>query len=408
MNNKILLVFAFLLALGTALAAEEVSLRELGYNSIEAKGIEVEQCSEFVFSVPDPGIEFYPIISINAEFYPAPAGEAVVSLRLNNKTVGSFRIEDFRCTAESCWARAELERGQVLKENALEACIKTGKNVTRAVLSNESIIGYYKKPVFTEQGFVSCILLDSGECVESYDAALGEDLNIILKIANEGTGLSYVDLRNRKELAGITTSRKEIGQTVFEGIVNAGETKVLTYTIRIESAVPMQLPPAIAKYKNVFGEEESLKSNLVFINPKGEPALTTAIGIESVNGFSKETIFVVTIFNKEIIPISNAKISLNLGKGLELAEGSGNEIKVPLLEPKQAKSFTLKAKATGNGDFEIGCTFSADGLKEKTCNPATVSFMEENPILLAGATILLLAAGGAIYFYIHTREEYGK
>ncbi|MCX6802761.1 MAG: hypothetical protein NT067_06645 [Candidatus Diapherotrites archaeon] len=407
MDNKFLLVFAFMLALGTALAAEEVSLRELGYNSTEAKGIEVEQCSEFVFSIPDPGIEFYPIISIKAEFYPAPSGEAGVSLKLNGKAVGSFGIDDFRCTAESCWLRAELERGQVLKENTLKACIRTGRNATRAVLSNESLIGYYKKPVFREQGFVSCVLLDSGECVESYDAALGEDLNIILKIVNEGTGLSYVDLRNRKELAGITQTRKEIGQTSFEGVINPGETKVLSYTIRIESAVPMQLPPAIAKYQNVFGEEESLKSNLVFINPKGEPALTTAIGIESVNSFSRETLFTVTIFNKEIVPISNAKIDLNLGKGLELAEGS-QEIELPLLEAKQAKSFTLKAKAQGNGDFKIGCTFSADGLKEKTCNPATVSFREENPVLLAGATILLLAAGGAIYFYIHTREEYGK
>ncbi|MEM0359895.1 MAG: hypothetical protein QXK06_00980 [Candidatus Diapherotrites archaeon] len=407
MHKKNFAWLAFLFLLGSAFAQQEVSLKGLGYKSLEANGIEAENCSEFFFSIPDPGKEFYPIISIKAEFYPSPEGLAGASAELNGENIGRFEAKDFKCSEKGCWARIELERAKFLKENKLWLCIKTGRSVTRAVLSNESLIGYYKKPIFIPEEFKACVLLDSGECVESYNATLGEDLNIILSITNKGSDFAYLDLRSRKEMAGITTARKEIGQTSFAGIIAPGEKKILSYTVRVENAVPMHLPPAYAKYSNVFGEEEIIKSNLVFINPAEEPRLTTTIGIESVKNQPREAYLVVTIFNREKIPVSNAKIRLETENGLEIVEGS-QSMEIPSLEPKQAKSFTLKAIAQTQGKFQINCTFSADGLKEKPCEPATVFFREENPVLLAGITILLLAGGGAIYIYLHTRKEYGR
>lgn len=407
MNKRIALLYVFLLVQAIAFAQSESSLKEFGYASLEAKGIGAEKCTDFVFSIEDPGIEYFPIISIKAGFFPQAIGEAGISLSLNNKFLERLGVEDFKCRVGECWARVEIDRNELAKENSLKACIKTGRTITRIVLSNESLIGYYKKPIFKQEEFKKCILLETGKCVESYEASLGEDLNIIVSLVNSGTALSVVDLNNRKELAGTRASRKEIGQTHFEGVIKPGETKTLSYTIRIEKAVPMTLPPAIASYKNAFGEDSQISSNLVFIYPKSQPEINCVIGIESIDHSLKEARLTLTVFNKETVELSNIKIRLLPGKGLELVEGS-NETVLPSLEPKQAKSINVRVKASEQGEFSIGCTLSAEGLEEKECTQITISFKEENPFLLVWATIVILTITTTIYFFIHTREEYGE
>ncbi|GAF97008.1 unnamed protein product, partial [marine sediment metagenome] len=156
LDGRLLIVGALLLALASAAAQEQVSFMELGYEGIEADGVEARECAELVFSVPDPGLEYTPILSIRAEFYPQKEGEAFVSLELNGSELAEFRAADFRCRAGKCWARAEIERGNLQEENALEVCARTGKSITRVSLSSESLFGYYKVPVFREQDFRKC------------------------------------------------------------------------------------------------------------------------------------------------------------------------------------------------------------------------------------------------------------
>ena len=397
-----------LLCFAQGIEKSEFSLKELGYGGFEAKGVEKSSCMEFVFSIPDPNEGFFPIISINAEFTPKGAGEAAITLFLNDALVREFKPGGFRCETGECWARVEIERERVEENNTLKACLKTGKSVTGVKLSSESLIGYYQRPAFKAEDFRKCILLETGECVESYEASLGEDLNITLSLLNSGTALSFVDLNSRVVEAGTRPSRKEIGETHFEGILYPGKTAEITYTIRVEKPDPMGLAPGVAVYKNAFGESETITSNQVFIQPKAGIEVSVSIGIESVDQAGKEAVLSFTFFNRErTLDAGGLQASIILGEGLELAEGTG-EIAAGSIEPRQAFSTSFKVKALEQGDFTVGCTYSGNGIPEENCEQVLVSFREENPALLIGATIAILVIGGAIYLFIHTREEYSE
>ena len=408
MNRPCVLLFFLVLVPALSFAqggsAVQYSLKELGYAGVEVQGVEADSCSEFVFSIPDPGQGFFPIISLNAAFYPNALGEAWVAVSLNGSFIGRFGARDFRCE-EGCWARKELDTAMLGKENTLKVCLATGKSITRVLLSNESLIGYYKQPIFRPEDFRKCILLDTGECVESYNASLGEDLNITLSLLNSGTLLSLVDLNNRVEEAGTRPARKEIGGTHFEGVILPGKSASINYTIRVEKAVPMSLPPGHAVYFNAFGEKESLSSNLVSIYPKGEPELKATLGIESIDHSKKEAVLSFTVFNKERIELTGIQAGVLLGEGLELVGGK-SEIAIDRLGPRQAFSAGLSVKAAEDGDYAIGCAYSLQELPEKQCEPVIVSFKEENPLFLVGAVIALVAIAAGIYFFLLTREEY--
>jgi len=404
----VVFVLLFLPLLCFAQEAEKIefSLKELGYDGFESRGVENSECSEFVFSIENPGQGYFPIVSLNAEFTPKGAGEATVALFLNDTLAESFGVSDFRCETGECWARREFEAGEFKESNKIKACLKTGKSVTGITLSNESLVGYYKRPLFRPEDFHKCILLETGECVESYEAPLGEDLNITLSLLNSGTAASFVDLNNRIVEAGTRPSRKEIGDTHFEGIVHSGETAEISYTIRIELPDPMGLAPGVAVYKNAFGESETITSNQVFIQPKAGIEVSGSIGIESVELASKEAVLSFTLFNRErALAAQGLEASILLGEGLELVEGS-SEINAGSIEPRQAFTATLKVRAASQGDFSVGCRFKGTGISERECEPVTLSFREENPALLIGATIAILVIGGAIYLFIHTREGY--
>jgi len=403
-------LFALLLAMMVILplvAATEnqVSLKELGYNSFELKETEKKACTEFLFSIPDPGKEFFPIISIKAAFLPKKEGKASVSLYLNNAFLKSFNASDFKCARGECWARTETDRELIKKENTLKVCASTGRSITGITISNDSLIGYYKKPRFRKKDFRKCIMLENNKCVESYNASTGEDLNITIFLTNTGTALSTVDFNNRVREAGTRPSRKEIGQTSFSGIIYPNQTKTISYTIRVKKAVPMSLPPAIAVYKNAFGETETLSSNSIFIYPKQGAELTSTIGIEAINQEKKEAILSFTIFNKEKAPIKKIKAFLEPSTGLEILNGN-SKIELGELGARQAYTQKITVRAISQGSYSIGCTYSAKDVPEKKCEKARLSFKEENPVLVIGAIVVLSAIAVVIYFYIATREEY--
>jgi len=401
--NKYLTALLLLLVLSMVHADYESSLKSLGFEGIQAQGVEAIECSDFVFSLEDPGTEFTPILSVNAEFKPS-GGTASISALLNEASLGLVKPADFQCGLGGCWARIDINRNIIKKDNALRLCAKTGQSVIGVEIFNETKIGFYKQPVFAKENFVKCILLESGECVQSHRAALGEDLNITISLFNSGSSLSVVDFNNRKELAGEKAARKEIGQTRFEGLINAGETKTITYIIRIEEAVQMSLPPAIASFTNAFNETKSLTSNVVLIEPMGEPRLNTVIGVESIDNDKKQAKLSFTVFNKEIVDIKNIELVIETGK-LTVLEGT-TEHSVNSLEPKQAETITLLVQSAEAGEFPISCNFSAEGLTEKNCESVTVSFYEEDPTLLIAATIVIALLAVGIYLFIQTREDY--
>ena len=187
-----------------------------------------------------------------------------------------------------------------------------------------------------------------------------------------------------------------------------GKTAEITYTIRVEKPDPMGLAPGVAVYQNAFGESETITSNQVFIQPKAGIEVSVSIGIESVDQAGKEAVLSFTFFNRErTLDAGGLQASIILGEGLELAEGTG-EIAAGSIEPRQAFSTSFKVKALEQGDFTVGCTYSGNGIPEENCEQVLVSFREENPALLIGATIAILVIGGAIYLFIHTREEYSE
>jgi len=403
--NKYLTALLLLLVLLTAHANSEISFKLLGFEGIETQGVEAIECADFVFSLDDPGAEFTPILSINAEFKPFMDGEASISVLLNKTPLGPVNPGAFLCDSRGCWARIDINRSVIKKDNALRLCARTGQSIIGVNLLNESKIGFYKQPVFKKENFVKCILLESGECVQSHRAALGEDLNIIVSIQNSGLSLSIVDFNNRKELAGETAARKEIGQTRFEGVINPGETKTITYTIRIEQAVQMSLPPAIASFTNVFNESKSLSSNIVLIEPIREPRLNTVVGVELVNNDKKQAKLSFTVFNKEIIDVKDIELAINLSTDLMVSEGETEHL-IDSLGPKEVKTIILLVQAAEPGAFSVGCKFSAEGLTEKECEPVTISFREEDPTLLIATTIVIALLAVGIYLFIHTREDY--
>ncbi len=402
--NKPLTVMLLLLVLSIAHANAEISLKDLGFEGIKAQGVEQIECADFVFSLENPGAEFAPILSVAAEFRPPGGGEASISALLNETPLGSVKPADFLCSSGDCWARMDINRNTIKKDNTLRLCAKTGRSIIGVILSNETKIGFYKQPVFLKENFVKCISLENGECVQSYRAALGEDLNITVSLLNSGSSLAVVDFNNRKELAGEKAARKEIGQTRFEGIINSGETKTITYTIRIEKAVQMSLPPAIASFSNAFNETETLTSNVVLIEPIGEPRVNTVIGVESIDNDKKQAKLSFTVFNKEIVDVKDIELTADIGK-LTVLNGVP-EHSIDLLNPKQAETMLLSVQSTEAGAFSIGCKFSAEGLTEKTCEPVLISFREENPTLLIAATIIIALLAAGIYLFIQTREDY--
>lgn len=406
MNKYILVLFALFFLTVTAFAQNEITLKELGYSELTVSGIETIECKEFIFSLTDSGTEFFPIISIKAQFKPTATGEALVDLHLNDSLFKRFGVKDFRCQGGECWARVRVDRNYLREENKLKLCAKTGKSTTQIILSKESLIGYYKIPLFKKENFHKCILLESGECVESYNAFQGEDLNIKLSLTNSGTALSVVEINNRIEKAGTRPVRKEIGETHFNGVIGGGKTRVLNYTIRVEEAVPMSLPPAIATFHNVFGERETIKSNLVFIYPEEQPEIKAALNIESINHSKKEALLSLTLFNQEKTTIQNTTGKILLGDGLELINGR-TELNIESLAPKSAQSIKARIKAPKAGDYSVWCEYSA-GEQTSECAQTTISFHQEETIFLLGAMALFVIITIAIYFFIQTREEYSE
>ncbi len=409
MRFLIVAVFAVLLISAANSAENEKTLKDKGYNSLSVEGTEKTECMEVEFLREEfPGLEEEGsrfIVSVKAEFLPQMEGKASVDIFLNGEHIGRIPQEEFVCESGECWGRVQADKEILRQENKVKFCGRTGKSITRINISNESLLGTYFVPAFGEGDFTKCIFLESGGCVKEYEASLGEDLNVNILIHNRGGGEAFIRFKDKRSIIGEKEERKELADVDFNFLLPAGETRIISYPVRVKEAGPMSLGPSAIYYDNVFGEEQLLFSNTVDLTVRYAEPKAEAFILEKDDEEKKARAKVV-VRNDSPYPLHGILVSVVTGSGLEV-EGN-DRLEIAELRGKGSETLEFNVYARNAGEFSLGCTVEfASGKQAIECGGTRVLFAEKgaDPVIVGAA--LMLVIGVLIYFHLHSREEYG-
>lgn len=398
-----------------SIIGSEKSLAEYGYEPFSVKGLNNSDCFTVNF-IKHELEEFLPIVSLNAEFFPANEGKAKISLKLNGEEVKELNPMDFQCKEEcfeledgesvcepECWARVYLDDKKVKEENALNICASTGNKTEEIIISNKSIIGFYRTPRFLKEDFAK-------QTVKSTYYA-GEEIEVKMVVHNSGSAPTVVDLNFVRPIVEEKLKAVEvIGNTYFSKVgLDAGETKEFIHYIKPKKAIKLALLPAIMYYTNIFGETEKITTNTVplevkEIEKKLEGKILSEKNTFKVGEKAKISVALINIGEKESL---SAGITLN-ASGLNSNKQGYKDITI---KPKEAMFFEFELSSEKEGSFPIGCTikyFDLESVKSN-CEEMTIKF--ENPKINAWniETIVLLffalIIASWILYYVYVKNK---
>ncbi len=402
MNKLAIILFVVLFATGAyGETLFERTYGQMGYGDFTVEGANKTGCTEIVFLFPqgidvmDEGI--YPIASIGMQFRPLQTGRIDVNVQLNKEEIAELGIDDFKCSSQECWERLLLPKEKLLEEeNTLKVCTGTSNSIVEAVLLKSSGIGLYKTADFSGKEAIQVRAERTG-------IVIGEKVKITISIHNGGSDSASVNVSYAKPIAEDKNAFVVVeGQTYFDGTVEAGQTVEFSYVIKPRLLGSIRPPPAILHYKNEFGEQESITSNLVEIKIR-EPE----IRVESFIVKAEEKAIIgqplyldLAVKNVGSDPLYDLAVELQLAEGLVLSSAQGSGIKA--LGPNQTKLLPFAVTSSSPGRFAIGCTIAYTDLnaEESLCEESFVVFEQPGISELVYGGIVLAVIAVAIYLYI--------
>src|SRR3989344_3474779 len=387
---------------------KETSIRSLGYGEFEIEGANQKGCTEVEFlRTTDLNYETQPIFSLHSEFIPLAGKQDEIEVFFNNslEPVASLKPNDFL----DGWARVRLPFSEFSEKNHINICVGTGESGTKIVIHNDSIIGYYSKANFEDEGaFYISVTPPSPDLLDEFrvDVVLKnlgtEDANVVLKYRKDYLERETPETQLVKgktimsTLIEKCTERDELGKCIKPHEVS------FSYYLRPKLKGMISLLPAIAEYENPFGELtvlESNRPNVIIREPEIKvKAFVQIPDQEIIEGQNIGAKIIVT--NEGAKALQNIEVKvLNNRLGLY---GSDKAL-IDVLGSKETKEypFTLKAVEVGRQEKGRDVTYLDQNLLSTGCVSAFVDVKKPYiPIeVIAGGLLTIAAAAFLVYLY---------
>lgn len=392
----VLLGLVLLVASVNAAVLEEFSLKAHGLSDLVVEGENKEACLDFVFfkEMPLEKAGEYVFFSVNAEFQPTTEGKASISVSLNDSVVAELAPEDF----ENGWARVLFQRNNLVDgNNSVIACAKTSKAITKVVLKNDSLLGTYKSPDFSQANAFQ-------QVPSNYFPLEGETIDVSVRLKNYGSEKTHARMMWRKE--GIVRPELELieGDTSKEGDIEPGQELVMDYKIKLNQALKLDLPSAIAYYVNVFGEEKIIESDrptLDVLKPNIDLQGFFLVD-ESIIYDKKEASVLLAVHNNGS-RARDVKLTVLAPEGIS-TEGMPNEI--ALIEEKETKYLQLNLIAEKLGEYRLDCLLELpDFNKSFSCQEKVIEFKEKGVSSEIGIAGIVVIVGVLLYLYAYSASR---
>lgn len=348
-------------------------------------------CTEFNFSIPDT-VDLkdpanIPILKVNADLL----NENWFSESyLNNELIkrNGFECEETNCVQYFYLLDFEEFLGE---NNDLKIC--TYGHILS--IHNDYELGFHEAAYLPQAKFI--------KEVEKTELMLGEELNITITLENSGSKDAEIQIKHVRpiveEQIGVTSFNVLKGESDWEGILAAGESITLEYTIKPTIAAHFTLPPAVVSFENEFGWEVEILSNYPEITVKSpENPINAYIfkesAIKKVGDFAKIRAIVK---NSGSETISDVKLILELPSELGLIGETTTEIGV--LRPNEVIYFDYQVFSDVSGNFDLGCAIESN-IGSFDCEGTKLVFEDEQIELEVIAGFVLIIAALGIYAYI--------
>lgn len=369
----------------------EKSLADFGYESFEASE---EQCKDFYITLPKA--EGYAFLILELKLKPSNTGNAKIEAFLNGKRVAALGASELKCN-EACIARVPINKEFIKEESLLKICLKPSRSITKIELSNSSKIAYYKMPVFEKEDFRKCIVAGN-DCVERYEAVIGEDLNVRISVRNSGNEDANILVESKRGIAGERSTKKEIGEAAFEAVAKPNETLSFYYIVRVKEATRFNLPPSALYYTDAFSEQRMLLSNTVTIIPRKTPEINAALIVDSIEQDGKAKVSVVVSNNSGII-LKNVEVRI-------ISENATVEPEKALISVGPRDTNRAKFLLSNAENAKLSCLVTiADYNFQIHCPEATVFSEEKDNTALVVLSILLVLIAIGVFLYLNSQSE---
>ncbi|MFH1240154.1 MAG: hypothetical protein V1672_02960 [Candidatus Diapherotrites archaeon] len=354
---------------------------------------ELQKCSNFVFLVlPDTDFEDSKNIGVLELKVEAIGEDWFTPVTLNNHVIGQFYERDFVCDNGICVKHLYISDFQEFLEenNKLEIC-----NYGNVLIHNESNFGFYETAYLPKEKFI--------KEVEKTELMLGEELNITITAENSGSKDAEIQIKHIRpvveEQIGVTSFNVLKGESDWEGVLAAGESITLEYTIKPTIAAHFTLPSAVVHFENEFGGRVEILSNYPEITVKSSENPIDAYifkesAIKKVGDYAKIRAIVK---NSGSEAISDVKLILKVPSALGLIGEETTEIGV--LRPNEVVYFDYQVFSDVAGNFDLACQIeSNNGAFDCEGTKLTFEVAKIELEVIAGFVLILAAVG--IYAYI--------
>lgn len=275
---------------------------------------------------------------------------------------------------------------------ALELCGATSASGEWLHVSEEGTIGLYQQPKFDGPTHFQTIIAGK-------NPLLGQEIPIQVSLTNTGSQPADVRIDYRKyDLPYIPLLK---GQTGFEGTIEPGEQKIITYLIKPLRAVQILLPPAVLTYTDIFGEtvtQESTRAYLEVAAP--EFNVKGAFFVPQTQVRVNEPVNVRWVAKNEgLTPIDGLRVAFTVKPNGVI---SPSTIEATHLTPSEAQSRDFTITFEKAGTYELGCllTSAADPALKTDCESAAIEVVENDTLLPLAFSVLLLLIAMGVYAYI--------
>ena len=389
--NKAIPALALLFILLLAVNASAKVIKETSFNGSGYQDFLIEEkdsflCQEIIFpqDLQYNSSEYYHFLSVHAQFLPIDIGRAQVQVIFGEDINKFFSTKDFK----NGWVRILLPREKLQEKNSVTICGKASDSIAQVKILNDSKTGTYLSPE---------LILE--KTPETFFPLTGEEIKIKVELTNKGSEQAFVSLRHKKEIVEYDQIEVIRGKTFFDGLIEAGETIALDYSIKTVKTTELQLPAAIASYTNVFGEQETILSDYpVIYILSNEQSIRPVILVDNALAKTGEKVeATLAVKNNSITSFQNLVTKLELPEGLSL-QGE-KQFVIDSLSPGETKYFKFAVLSNQPGKFDLGCvsTYLQKEITQQQCptSSLTIESTQPNYPIIIGVGLLL--AGIAIY-----------
>ena len=264
MDRQRLLVLAILFLAQAAFAYEQ-NLSAFGFQGLNLSSASDRNCQTITVDAASnatAGAQVG-ILSVQADFNGPVNDTSFVTVKINDSDPTLFWPENFSCTTENgCWARVyatELANGPT----TIQLCITAGNETPAAEITNKSFLGFYDAPVLEIETNAPKVVI------------LGDQVQMTTVIRNVGSSDANIFAQfihpDVRSLVEITSFDIIEGQSSANALITAGQTSTFVYSIKPTKVSTYNLPSAVVRFDNIFGEKQDIRSGhpqMAVVTPK--------------------------------------------------------------------------------------------------------------------------------------------